>query len=99
MSLPQMPVRATETEIDTVKTYARLLRQWKGLWAQHGDDPQGHDAFRAAFDAFAQTVRPLAQGVTLRNDMPWLQVVMVMLSRTAVAPAGLRAIKPPGEYP
>ena len=27
MSLPQMPVRVTETETDTVKTYARLLRQ------------------------------------------------------------------------
>lgn len=77
---------------------ARLLRQWKGLWAQHGDGPDGHAAFRAAFDAFVQAARPLAQGVTLRNEMPWMQVMMVMLSRTAVAPAGLRANKPQGEY-
>ena len=41
--------------------------------------------------------RSLAQGVTLRNEMPWMQVMIVMLSRTAVAPAGLRANKPQGE--
>lgn len=66
----------------------RLMRQWKGLWAEHGDSPGGRAAFRAAFDAFAAAVRGPAQGVTLRNEMPWLQVMMVMLSRVAVTPAG-----------
>lgn len=64
----------------------RLIQQWKGLWAQYGDAAEGRATFRAAFDAFAARVRPLAQGVTLRNEMPWMQVMMVMIGRVAVAP-------------
>ncbi|TXH65950.1 MAG: hypothetical protein E6Q88_13020 [Lysobacteraceae bacterium] len=78
---------------------ARLLRHWKGLWAQYGDSVTGRAHFRAAFDAFALAVRPLAQGVTLRNEMPWLQVMMVMISRVAVTAAdGRAASKATGEY-
>lgn len=78
---------------------ARLIRQWKGLWAQYGDAQEGRAKFRAAFDAFVLTVRPLAQGVTLRNEMPWMQVMMVMISRVAVAPVDAgAAAKPAGEY-
>lgn len=77
----------------------RLVRQWKGLWAQYGDAPEGRPHFRAAFDAFAAAAKPQAQGVTLRNEMPFFQVLMVMLSRAVVAPAGgYVAAKPPGEY-
>jgi len=77
----------------------RLIRQWKGLWAQYGDAAEGRAKFRAAFDAFAMAVRPLAQGVTLRNEMPWFQVVMVMIARVAVAPADARAAAhSAGEY-
>lgn len=77
----------------------RLIRQWKGLWAQYGDADAGRATFRAAFDAYAQLVRPLAQGVTLRNEMPWFQVLMVMLSRAVVVPeGGYVAAKPVGEY-
>lgn len=78
---------------------ARLLRQWKGLWAQYGESPQGRPQFRAAFDAFASAVRPLSQGVMLRNEMPWFQVMMVMISRVAVSPAGGPVPAPArGEY-
>ena len=77
----------------------RLLRQWKGLWAQHGETAEGRAQFRTAFDAFARNVRPLAQGVNLRNEMPWLQVMMVMLSRAVVVPeGGYVAAKPMGDY-
>lgn len=78
---------------------ARLLTQWRGLWAQHGDDPAGRARFRASFDAFAAAARPQAQGVTLRNEMPWFQVMMVMISRVAVtAPGAAGARKAAGEY-
>jgi hypothetical protein len=77
----------------------RLLRQWKGLWAQYGDATEGRTKFRAAFDAFTAGVRPLAQGVTLRNEMPWFQVLMVMISRVVVAPTDAHAAgKAAGEY-
>ena len=77
----------------------RLIRQWKGLWAQYGDAAEGRAKFRAAFDAFAVAVRGPSQGVTLRNEMPWMQVMMVMISRVAVAPADARAAgRAAGEY-
>lgn len=88
---PQLPQLQQHT--------ARLMRQWKGLWAQYGDAAEGRASFRAAIDAYALSVRPLAQGVMLRNEMPWLQVMTVMLARTAVASIDARvAAKPAGEY-
>lgn len=88
---PQLPVLQQHA--------GRLLRQWKGLWAQYGDSAVGRAHFRAAFDGFALTVRGLAQGVMLRNEMPWLQVMTVMLARVAVTPADARtAPKAAGEY-
>jgi hypothetical protein len=77
----------------------QFVREWKGLWAQHGDTPAGRPRFRAAFDAFAAGLKPLAQGVTLRNEMPFFKVMMVMVSRVAVAPADARAAaQAVGEY-
>lgn len=87
-------------QLQTLQLHAaKLIRQWKGLWAQYGDAPEGRATFRAAFDAFAVGVRPLAQGVILRNEMPWFQVLLVMVSRVAVAPADAAAAgKAAGEY-
>jgi hypothetical protein len=88
---PQLPVLQQQV--------LRFVRQWKGLWAHYGDSPAGRAQFRAAFDAFAAALRPLAQGVTLRNEMPFFQVMMVMISRVAVAPADARAAaQAAGEY-
>lgn len=86
--LPQLQQHAT-----------RLIHQWKGLWAQYGTAVEGRAKYRAAFEAFATGVRPFAQGVTLRNEMPWMMVMMVMIARVAVAPADARAAgKAAGEY-
>jgi Aspartyl/Asparaginyl beta-hydroxylase len=67
----------------------RFVQQWKGLWAQYGDLPEGRAQFRIAMDAFVTHARPLAQGLTLHNDMPWLQVLVVMIARVAVSSTGL----------
>lgn len=67
---------------------ARLTREWKALWARYGDDEAGRAAFRAAFDDFLAAARAPAQGVMLRNEMPWFEVVQIMLGRSVVtAPA------------
>ncbi len=88
---PQLPVLQQQV--------LRFVRQWKGLWAHYGDSPAGRAQFRAAFDAFAAALRPLAQGVTLRNEMPFFQVMMVMISRVAVTSADTRAAaQAAGEY-
>ena len=76
----------------------RLMRHWKGLWAQYGDAPEGRGAFRSAFDAFALAAHPIAQGVVLRNEIPWSQAMTVMLSRIVVAPVDGVAAGPSGEY-
>lgn len=77
----------------------RFVRHWKALWAQYGDSLEGRAAFRTAFDAFAAAAKPMAQGVTLRNEMGFFQVLMVMLSRVAVSPAsGHLVARAPGEY-
>jgi hypothetical protein len=92
-SLPHPQLPALQQQV------LRFIRQWKGLWAQHGDTAAGRPRFRAAFDTFAATLKPMAQGVTLRNEMPFFQVMMVMISRVAVAPADARAAaQAAGEY-
>lgn len=65
----------------------RLVRQWKGLWARHGDSTAGRARYREAFDGFAAAVHGPAQGVMLRNEMAWFQVMQVMIGRVAVAPS------------
>jgi Aspartyl/Asparaginyl beta-hydroxylase len=67
----------------------RFVQQWKGLWAQYGDAPDGRARFRAAMDTFVSDTRPMAQGIKLHNDMPWIQVLVVMISRVAVTSVGL----------
>lgn len=77
----------------------RLLQQWRGLWARYGDAAQGRESFRQAMDAFVATVRPQSKGVTLVNEMPWMQVVVVMIARVAVQATGARSTHAsPGEY-
>jgi Aspartyl/Asparaginyl beta-hydroxylase len=66
---------------------ARLIRMWKGLWAQYGEGEDGRAVFRATFEAFMAAVRAPAQGVMLRNELAWFEVVEVMLGRVVVAAA------------
>ena len=65
---------------------ARLMREWKALWARYEQAEAGRAAFKTAFDGYMATVHPLAQGVMLRNEMPWLDVVQIMLGRVVVSP-------------
>ena len=64
---------------------AQLVRCWRGLWAQHGDAASGRASYRAAFAHFAATVQPLSRNVVLRNQMPWYEVLMVMVGRSVVS--------------
>ena len=71
----------------------RLLTDWRGLWARHGDDAASRPLFRAAFDAFTATVKPLAEGVLLVNETRWIDGVMLMLSRAAVPPPNAGSVR------
>jgi hypothetical protein len=65
----------------------RLVREWRGLWFAHGEAVAGRDNYRRAFEGFLASARAAGQGVMLRNGMPWLEVVQVMLGSVVVAPA------------
>lgn len=78
------------SQLALVRQHAcRFVLQWKGLWAQYGDALEGRARFSVAMDTFVSHVRPLAQGITLHNDMPWIQVLVVMIARVAVASSEL----------
>ncbi len=76
---PQLPVLQQHA--------ARLIRQWKGLWAQYGESAEGRVHFRAVFRAFFITVQAASKGVTLCNEMSWIEVLQVMLAKVVVTPA------------
>lgn len=63
----------------------RLLREWRGLWFEHGDDAAGRVLFRQLFDGFLASVQGAGHGVMLRNGIPWLEVLQVMLGKVVVA--------------
>jgi hypothetical protein len=70
----------------------RLVREWRGLWFEHGDGDAGRARFRRTFDGFRAAVQAPAQGVMLRNGMPWFEVLQVMLgSVVAKAPEVIEA--------
>lgn len=74
----------------------QLLRAWRGLWFEHGDAAEeGRERFRRLFDGFAGEAMKLAGAVRLRNGMPLVEVLTVMLGRSVVAApasaAGTRA--------
>lgn len=81
---PQLPALQRQVQL--------LIRDWRALWARHGDAPADRPLFRARFDGFIAVVRPLSEGVLLRNETRWYDGVMLMLSRAAVPP-------PPGMKP
>jgi hypothetical protein len=73
---PQLPL---------LQQYAlQLMREWRGLWAEHGPAEEGRPKFRALFDSFATAARTPAQTVMLRNNTRWYEVLTVMLGHTVV---------------
>lgn len=67
----------------------RLLHEWRGLWARHGDELSARPQFRAAFDAFTTAAKPLSEGVHLLNETRWFDGVMLMLGRASVPPTAV----------
>lgn len=72
-------------QLEVLQQYAsQLMREWRSLWAEYGDTPEGRPRFRALFDSFAAAARVPSLGIVLRNDMRWHEVLMVMLGRAVV---------------
>ena len=63
----------------------RLMRTWRGLWAQFGDSNAGRQHFREAIDRFATDARVPAQPLMLRNDLSWYSALMTLVIKPAVS--------------
>ena len=65
---------------------AQFLRHWRETWFECGDTvPEARARFRKLFDGFAAEAARAAGAVRLRNGMPLVEVVQVMLGRSVVA--------------
>jgi hypothetical protein len=63
----------------------KLLRAWRGLWAQYGEAAEGRAAFRDALHRFMDEVREPGSDVVLRNDVDWYTLVASNAVRDANA--------------
>lgn len=64
-----------------------LLRQWRFLWAEHGDRPEGWPAFRQAAIAFLSEFRRLVGGAVLRNELLLAEGVAAIVANVSVSGA------------
>ena len=72
-------------------------RQWKSLWSQYGERPEGWPKFKQLLDDVTKTVGTFARRMTLYNGMDVAEIVMQSIVRSALNPelAGGAAIAPP----
>jgi len=63
----------------------RFARTWQGLWAAHGDRPEGRSHFRAALDRYLGEVKGPSQQLRLNNEILWFNAMMTIVAKFAVA--------------
>jgi hypothetical protein len=64
----------------------KLVRSWRGLWAQHGDSEQGRPQFRALIDRFLDDAKALpGPPIMLRNLVQINSVLGIRISQSAVS--------------
>ena len=62
---------------------ARLLKNWQGLWFEHGADPASRPRYTAVLQVFVDDARVLADGVEMQNGLLWFNAMMTMIVRHA----------------
>ncbi|WP_372018359.1 aspartyl/asparaginyl beta-hydroxylase domain-containing protein [Pseudoxanthomonas sp. 10H] len=73
---------------------------WRGLWAAHGDEAGALPHYRRRVQAFVEQVKPLVGMATLRNELPLMPAIMLMVVRASVpgaVPAAAQRSRP-GAY-
>lgn len=63
----------------------KFARDWRALWARHGDEEAGRPAFRARLRAYMDEAQPIASRVPLPNRLVLYNVMTAMIARVAVA--------------
>lgn len=75
----------------------RFLREWRGLWAKYADSGRGLDRYRAALQAFVETVSGPGAEVQLANGPTWSSAMLTLVAMVAVRNDAATA--PAAEYP
>lgn len=64
----------------------RFMRAWQALWAEHGDAAGGYEARALRLRQYVDEVSAPAQPLMLTNGLRWLDAMVVMMVRVALAP-------------
>lgn len=64
---------------------SQLGREWRALWAWHGERESGWSDYRALLERFLRDAEPIAQGLRLQNGISVLRAIASLVTNVAVA--------------
>lgn len=64
---------------------SQLGRDWRALWAWHGEDEAGWPDYRARMTRFMREADALCQGVRLQNGLPMMRAIASLVGLVAIA--------------
>jgi len=62
-----------------------FIRDWRGLWAAHGDNPAAKPLYRRRLQNFMEAVKTPASQITMANEINLMGAILAMVGRIAVA--------------
>jgi len=80
-----LPADAEQTAI-LERTLLTLAREWRGLWARHGDARNARSAYRDAREQFGAMLAAQSGGLVLENGSNATRVLEELLLRPLVSP-------------
>ncbi len=64
----------------------RFRRDWRAIWARHGESPEGWPAYRQLLDGLTVRLAPFEQRLRLPNDAEAVEIVRQMVMRPGLNP-------------
>ena len=67
------------------KAVTDFVRDWRGLWAAHGDSAAAKPFYRRCLQTFMETVKGPASQIDMANEINLMGAILAMIGRIAVA--------------
>ncbi|HVV33237.1 MAG TPA: aspartyl/asparaginyl beta-hydroxylase domain-containing protein [Vitreimonas sp.] len=67
------------------KATTDFIRDWRGLWAAHGDNAAAKPFYRRRLQTFMEAVKAPASQITMGNEINLMGAILAMIGRVAVA--------------
>ena len=67
-----------------------FARDWRALWAQHGDSGEGRADYQAMLERFITGLPDAVAGLPLRNGTRWINGVLAVVAKMVMRPAANR---------